>query len=66
MKTLKKVGIIYNTSEPNSQIQVEMAEELALSIGLEIVAMGVSNINDIPQAMDSLVKKSRWNIYHNR
>ncbi len=42
-----------------------MAEELALSIGLEIVAMGVSNINDIPQAMDSLVK-SRWNIYHNR
>ncbi len=57
MKTLKKVGIIYNTSEPNSQIQVEMAEELALSIGLEIVAMGVSNINDIPQAMDSLVKK---------
>ncbi|NMA87134.1 MAG: ABC transporter substrate-binding protein [Tissierellia bacterium] len=56
-ENIKKVGIIYNTSEPNSQIQVEMAEELALSIGLEIVAMGVSNINDIPQAMDSLVKK---------
>lgn len=55
--SIKKVGIIFNTSEPNSQIQVEMAKELAPSIGLEIVEVGISNINDIPQAVDSIVKK---------
>ncbi len=56
-ENINKVGIIYNTSEPNSQVQVEMAKELAPSIGLEIVAMGVSNINDISQTVDSLAKK---------
>ncbi|WMM23817.1 ABC transporter substrate-binding protein [Tissierella sp. MB52-C2] len=54
---IKKIGIIFSTSEPNSQIQVEMAKELAPSIGLEIVEVGISNISDIPQAVDSIVKK---------
>ncbi len=56
-KDIKKVGIIFNTSEPNSQIQVEMAKELAPSIDLEIVEVGISSISDIPQAVDSIVKK---------
>lgn len=56
-ENIDKVGIIFNTSEPNSQVQVEMAKELAPSLGLEIVAMGISNINDIPQTVDSLAKK---------
>lgn len=34
-----------------------MAKELAPSIGLEIVEVGISNINDIPQAVDLIVKK---------
>ncbi|MCK9443651.1 MAG: ABC transporter substrate-binding protein [Tissierellaceae bacterium] len=54
---IKKVGIVFNTSEPNSQIQVDMAKELAPSIDLEIVEVGISNINDIPQALDSIMKK---------
>ena len=56
-ENIEKIGIIFNTSEPNSEIQVEMAKDLATSIGLEIVSMGISNINDIAQAADSLVKK---------
>ncbi|NMB08023.1 MAG: ABC transporter substrate-binding protein [Tissierellia bacterium] len=56
-ENIRKVGIIFNTSEPNSQVQVEMAKELAPSMGLEIIAMGISNINDIPQTVDSLAKK---------
>ncbi len=56
-ENIHKIGIIFNTSEPNSQIQIEMAKELAPSIGLEIIPMGVSNINDIPQTMDSLARK---------
>lgn len=54
---IKKIGIIFNTGEPNSSIQVEMAKELAVGLGLEIVEVGVSTINDIPQAVDSIIKK---------
>ncbi len=57
-KNINKIGIIYNTSEPNSQVQVEMAKELAPSLGLEIIPIGISNINDIPQTVDSMIKKS--------
>lgn len=55
--SIKKIGIVFNTGEPNSQVQINMAKELAPSLGLEIVEMGISNINDIPQAMDSIIKK---------
>ena len=56
-KNINKIGIIYNTSEPNSQVQVEIAKELAPSLGLEIIPIGISNINDIPQTVDSMIKK---------
>lgn len=55
--SIKKIGIIFNTGEPNSPIQVDMAKELAVGLGLEIVEIGVSTINDIPQAVDSIIKK---------
>ena len=55
--TIEKVGIIYNTSEPNSQVQVEQAKELAPNVGIEIVEVGISNINDITLALDSIVGK---------
>ncbi|NLL82606.1 MAG: ABC transporter substrate-binding protein [Tissierellia bacterium] len=56
-ENIKKVGIIYNTSEPNSQVQVEAAKELSKEIGLEIVEIGINSINDIPQAADSIISK---------
>ena len=54
---IKQVGIIFNTSEPNSQVQVELAKKIAPELGLEIVDVGISNINDIPQALDSIINK---------
>lgn len=54
---IKKVGIIYNTSESNSEIQVANAKEIGAKLGLEIRAVGVNNINDIPQAVNSMVSK---------
>lgn len=51
----KKIGLLYNTSESNSEIQVAMAKELVDELGLELVEVGVSNINDIPQAIDSII-----------
>lgn len=55
---IKKVGIIYNTSESNSEIQVAQAKEIAKNLDLEIIAVGVNNINDIPQAINSLASKA--------
>lgn len=54
---INKIGIIYNTSETNSEIQLEEVKKLAPQEGLEVVAMGVSNANELPQAIDSLLNK---------
>ncbi len=56
--SIEKIGIIYNTSESNSEVQVAQAKEIAKDLGLEIVAVGVNNINDIPQAVNSLSSKA--------
>lgn len=56
-KDIKKIGIIYNTDESNSQIQIDIVKELALKLDLEIITVGISEINDISQAASSLAKK---------
>lgn len=53
----KKVGIIYNTSEQNSQVQVARAKEAGKELGLEIIEAGVTNINDMAIGLDSLLDK---------
>jgi putative tryptophan/tyrosine transport system substrate-binding protein len=53
----KRVGILYNTSEANSGIQVEAAKKAAPGFGLEIIPTGVTNVNEIPQALDTLLGK---------
>ena len=53
----KKVGILYNTSERNSEIQVEMANKLADEYGVEIVSSGITSTNEVPQVLDSLKGK---------
>ena len=50
-----KVGILYNTSEINSEIQVEQAKEQGEGMGLEIITTGVTNANEIPQALNALL-----------
>ncbi len=55
--TIKKIGIIYSTSESNSEIQIEEVKKVAPAEGLEVITMGVSNINELPQTLDSLLKK---------
>jgi len=56
-KNTKKVGMIYNTSESNSGIQVEQAKALAVKMGLTIIPQGITSVNDIPQTVDSLLGK---------
>ena len=54
---IKTIGILYNTSEANSEIQINDVKKLAPAEGLEVVTVGVTNVNEIPQALDSLLSK---------
>lgn len=53
----KKVGILYNTSEANSEVQVKQVKEIAPKFGVEIVTTGVTSTNEVSQALDSLLGK---------
>lgn len=55
--TAKRVGVLYNTSEKNSELQVDNAKKAAPGMGLEIQAVGVTSPNDIPQALASIIDK---------
>jgi putative ABC transport system substrate-binding protein len=54
---IKTIGILYNTSEANSEIQVDEVKRLAPDKGLKVITVGISNVNELPQAISSLVKK---------
>lgn len=53
----KRVGVIYNTSEANSQIQVDKLLELAHLHDLDIVPAGVTDIKDIQVVLEALLPK---------
>lgn len=62
MKLLKKllpetktVGVIYNTSETNSLIQVEELKAAAEKEGLAVKEVGVTNVNEINQNLASAI-----------
>lgn len=55
--SIETIGILYNTSEANSQVQLEEVIKLAPEAGLKVETVGVNNINDIAQAIDSLLGK---------
>lgn len=56
-ENIEKIGILYNTGESNSEIQIDEVKSLAPAEGLEVVTIGVTNISEIPQALDSLLNK---------
>lgn len=53
----KKIGILYNTSEPNSATQIAMYEAAAGKFNFEIVKVGVATQADIPMATDNILGK---------
>jgi putative ABC transport system substrate-binding protein len=52
---VKNVGILYNSGEINSKVQVDMAKEAADSLNLNIVEATVSNSSEVNQAAQSLL-----------
>ncbi len=55
--SVKTVGVIYNSSEINSQVQVDLLKGFAKDRKVEIKEATVNNVNDIQQAARSLIGK---------
>lgn len=53
----KVVGIIYNTGESNSEIQIEEVKNAASDLDMTVETLGITSVNDIPQAMNTLAEK---------
>lgn len=53
--TAKTIGVIYCSSEVNSEVQVKAMQEYAASKGLTVKVATISTVNDIQQAAQSLV-----------
>lgn len=53
----KNIGFLYNPSEQNSTLLLGKFKEIAKNKNLKVVEKGVSSINDINLAIDSLLKE---------
>lgn len=53
----KTVGLIYNTSETNSEIQAKLAEKELKAAGVEVKTVTVTSSNDVQQALTSILKE---------
>lgn len=50
----KKVGVLYNSGETNSVVQIEEVKKIAPELGLEFVERAVTNSSEVKQAAESL------------
>lgn len=51
----KKVGIIYNTGEINSTVQIDALQKIAPSVGVELDVVGISNIQDVSTVVTQML-----------
>ncbi|HHU52960.1 MAG TPA: ABC transporter substrate-binding protein [Clostridiaceae bacterium] len=57
MPDAKTIGILYTTSEANSEATVKIYEELAPKYDFELVVSGIATSADIPLATDNILTK---------
>lgn len=55
---LKKLGVIYTTSEVNSEVQVKELEEAGQKEGVEIVKAGISQLSEVQLAAQGLASEA--------
>jgi len=55
---IKSVGVVFNTGESNSQVQIEDIEKVAAEFDIKVEKVGIAAITDISQALESVAKKS--------
>lgn len=56
-KDAKTIGIIYNSSEPNSKIQADLAQEAIEAERIEVKILTVTTTNDVQQVMTTLAQE---------
>lgn len=54
---IKNVGVLFSTNEANSKYQLEELKKACDELGLEVVEVGINNINDVSTAMKSMEGK---------
>lgn len=52
---VKAIGILHNTGEVNSDVQLAQAKEIAPTYGFTIVDVGITSTNEIASALDTLL-----------
>lgn len=52
------VGVIYNSGEPNSEVQIEKVKEALADTDMKLAEATVSNSSEVKQAAESLVGKA--------
>lgn len=53
----KRIGILYNTSEANSIIQIKEVKKIAKSLDIKIVTAGITNVSEVDQSLNLLMSK---------
>ncbi|WP_142414652.1 ABC transporter substrate-binding protein [Hathewaya massiliensis] len=53
----KTIGVIYNTSEANSEVQVRELKEEARAMNIKVLEGGITSINEVPQVLGGLLDK---------
>lgn len=54
---IKNVGVMFSTNEANSKFQVEELKKAAEGFGLNVVEVGVNNINDVSTSIKTIEPK---------
>ena len=54
---LRRLGMIYNTSEANSAFIIEDIKPICKKMEIELVIQGISKISELPQALEKMQKK---------
>ena len=53
----ERVGIIFNSSEPNSQVQADLASQVIEESGREAIVRTVTSTNDVQQVAERLISE---------
>ncbi|NGQ95847.1 ABC transporter substrate-binding protein [Brevibacillus sp. SYP-B805] len=58
LPNLKKLGVLYTTSEVNAEVQVKEMETAAAAQGVEVVKSGITNLSEVQLGAEALVGKA--------
>ncbi|WP_432205063.1 ABC transporter substrate-binding protein [Cetobacterium somerae] len=58
LPSAKTIGIIFNPSEKNSEVNVELLKEITKNNNMNLVDVGITSTNELPSALDVVLNKS--------